>query len=848
MKRATLALSFILALLFSGITTQFIDQGKGIDQFNTGPVINSVSPISVARLQTITIRGSGFGDTQPVIRTLSDGSINTVGGGKNMPGAGGTPVIQVNNYARNTWGSGVQDAPWTAGCAIGIFLEKWSDTEIVLGGFGSSLSTTGQGVWNIMSGDPMRVVIITPNGIASYDTTVVSNGTESSPTSSPTPNQTPPIISSVSPISPSRLQTIYITGSGFGIVPPVMIGLSDGTVNTLDGVDTPTIQIRDNALWGGWTAGGQGDAIGIIIDDWTDNQITLGGFGTSLDTHGEIACSIMSGDPIDIAIETSGGMALFSTAVTGSPTRVNQTFHGQSPVITSVSQITASLKQTIHIYGSGFGDVQPKTESLGDGSINTVGGGTTPALRIYDQCGSGSWQAGVRDNPSSGADAIGVILVKWSDTEIVLGGFEAALSTNGQGQWNLSPGDPLLISVLTVNGHAVYATNVVSAASDSIGAPPVISSVSSIAPVLRQNIVISGSGFGDIQPQLMNLSDGSVATLVGGTAPVIRIYDIEGWNSWEAGCEDSQWVPKSLIGVYLKKWSDTEIVLGGFGTSLNINGQGPWNIEAGDPLIVNVQTANGHAAYATTVVSSQAYQNPTSNPKPTLSVYCKSATTYSNFRVEITGSLTYNGTGLQGASVLLSYSVDGGNSWNQLTIVGTNNNGDFSAVWLPSVTGNYLLKAEWAGDAKYSETSTVISLAVSPFGEENLFSVASNSTISEIAFNSSSEELYFTVSGPPETTGYCNVYIPKALISDVSNLKVSLDGKPISYNVEPSGDSWFVSFTYHHSIHKVTMEMNAVPLITVNAGQFEQWIPYGVIIVLIAIIVVLLTSRKTKKL
>ena len=78
----------------------------------SSPVINSVSPISATLLQTTTIRGSGFGDTQPVISPLWDGSVNTVGGGKNMPGEGGTPVMQVNNYARNTWGSGVQDAPW----------------------------------------------------------------------------------------------------------------------------------------------------------------------------------------------------------------------------------------------------------------------------------------------------------------------------------------------------------------------------------------------------------------------------------------------------------------------------------------------------------------------------------------------------------------------------------------------------------------------------------------------------------------------------------------------------------------------------------------------------------------
>jgi hypothetical protein len=108
-------------------------------------------------------------------------------------------------------------------------------------------------------------------------------------------------------------------------------------------------------------------------------------------------------------------------------------------------------------------------------------------------------------------------------------------------------------------------TNAVSA---NTGPTPVIDSVSPISATRLQTIIISGSGFGDIQPQVTNLSDGSLVTLVGGTTPVIRIYDVEGWDSWEAGCEDSQWVPGGLIGVYLTSWSDTEIVLCGFETGV----------------------------------------------------------------------------------------------------------------------------------------------------------------------------------------------------------------------------------------------------------------------------------------
>jgi hypothetical protein len=180
--------------------------------------------------------------------------------------------------------------------------------------------------------------------------------------------------------------------------------------------------------------------------------------------------------------------------------------------------------------------------------------------------------------------------------------------------------------------------------------------------------------------------------------------------------------------------------------------------------------------------------------------------------------------------------------------VSTDNNGNFLAVWLPSVTGDYLLEAQWVGNANYSETSTVINFAVLPFGEQSVFSVASNSTISALAFNSTSGELDFTVSGQEGTTGYCDVYIPTSLISDVSDITVFLNENPIQYNVESIGNAWLVSFSYQTGTNEVTMGMNTKDPIVVNGNQVEQLIPYGVIIILMAIITVLLASRKTKKL
>ncbi len=143
---------------------------------------------------------------------------------------------------------------------------------------------------------------------------------------------------------------------------------------------------------------------------------------------------------------------------------------------------------------------------------------------------------------------------------------------------------------------------------------------------------------------------------------------------------------------------------------------------------------------------------PTPNPTPTplkpspnLTVSCKSSASYSSFKVEIIGELKINNQGLANLPILLSYSVNGGNSWIDLTLVNSDNNGSFSAVWAPSVTGNYLLKATFSGNTLYSATNTVVNFALTPYEEKSVFSVTSNSTLSSFAFNSETRELSFSV-------------------------------------------------------------------------------------------------------
>jgi hypothetical protein len=134
------------------------------------------------------------------------------------------------------------------------------------------------------------------------------------------------------------------------------------------------------------------------------------------------------------------------------------------PFIASVSPILPEPRQTIVIKGTGFGDVQPGTEARPDGSVVTLACNTSgPSLSIRDRGhGSHSWSSGRRtcDN----IDAIGVRLVSWKDTEIVLAGFGAALGPEPGYGWHIGAGDPIEVMVMGPGeaGEGVCRTSVVS--------------------------------------------------------------------------------------------------------------------------------------------------------------------------------------------------------------------------------------------------------------------------------------------------------------------------------------------------------------------------------------------------
>jgi YVTN family beta-propeller protein len=233
-------------------------------------------------------------------------------------------------------------------------------------------------------------------------------------------------------------------------------------------------------------------------------------------------------------------------------------------------------------------------------------------------------------------------------------------------------------------------------------------------------------------------------------------------------------------------------------------------------------------------------------PSPNLSFNCISSTATTGFNVQIQGSLTYNGVGLSDEGIQLSDSVTGGATWQDLTYVNTDNNGSFSCVWNPSVSGNYGIEATWSGDSDYSNASAVYNFAVAPFNnqEQNVFSVTSNSTLTSLTFDSATNELSFGVSGPSGTTGLTTVCIPQSLIPDISKLNVMLDGSAINYTSVSEDNVWIIAFTYHHSSHTVVIELGSS---TSTVPEVATWIILPLFTIVMLLSIVFIKKRITKK-
>jgi len=235
-------------------------------------------------------------------------------------------------------------------------------------------------------------------------------------------------------------------------------------------------------------------------------------------------------------------------------------------------------------------------------------------------------------------------------------------------------------------------------------------------------------------------------------------------------------------------------------------------------------------------------------PVPNLTFYCSSSTSVSGFSVQLLGTLAYDQVGLTGAGIAFSYSANGGSTWHDLAYLITGDDGVFSAVWMPSASGTYIVKGIWSGDDAYSGVGTTVNFAVAPMPIEDkptetasVFSVSSNSTLSELAFNSAKEEISFTVSGESGTSGFVQTCIPKSLMPTVENLKVYIDGQEVPFSTLSENDVWIIIIGYHHSTHTISMSLNSDS----SLGFFSSFTVVELLLVVVAVLLVIVAVSVT---
>jgi hypothetical protein len=136
----------------------------------------------------------------------------------------------------------------------------------------------------------------------------------------------------------------------------------------------------------------------------------------------------------------SQGRAIFAVCLAGIMSALCALpCYSQSPTITSISNISIEQFQTIVINGSGFGHQAPYT---GDSSY----------IALDDE--TKGWQAGY----SGFNDTVTLIVNKWEDSKIVLGGFSGAW---GQFNYTLAIGDKEQVEVWNAQSGAGPATKTV---------------------------------------------------------------------------------------------------------------------------------------------------------------------------------------------------------------------------------------------------------------------------------------------------------------------------------------------------------------------------------------------------
>lgn len=391
------------------------------------PEITSVSVIYASAAQQILIRGTGFGEA-PVLAPARYPDYSTTLYSSTSPSLS---FSDLTPHGAFSLGAGFEAD------AVGIRLGVWTPTSITILGFtpnaGPYLDFPDQ--YDLNPGDQYELSVYGPNssGCAYYVSHVSSN------------ISLHPSITSVTSVSATSNQTIVLNGSGFGTAPSAVLAPFAPYVDTQFSIVTPSMSITDYSPNGSarWSGGYLSDAVGVLIRQWTNTRIIIGGFSPNLGAQsvGNGTYRVEEGDDVQITVYGPNGTGA------GDAGAVVGLFSGYAPNISQVSSINSSGNQTVVIDGTGLGS-SPELAPIGlSGFVDSEYNLTAPSISIQDLShhSHAPWAAAFN------SDRPGVVIVSWSPTQVVLGGFGPGVGSTNTSAFELLAGDTILITIFGPN-------------------------------------------------------------------------------------------------------------------------------------------------------------------------------------------------------------------------------------------------------------------------------------------------------------------------------------------------------------------------------------------------------------
>jgi hypothetical protein len=241
---------------------------------------------------------------------------------------------------------------------------------------------------------------------------------------------------------------------------------------------------------------------------------------------------------------------------------------------------------------------------------------------------------------------------------------------------------------------------------------------------------------------------------------------------------------------------------------------------------------------------------PTSNPPITnqtqISIIVDVSSTNVGASVHIKGKLLdANGNPLSNKQVTLSYALSNSSMLVPIGSGNTNVLGEYDIQWVNTASGTFTLETKWSGANYYLEATNTTTISFLPYDNQNALFVESNSTVTELAFNSTSSELSFTVDGTTGSMGYVKTTIAKSLIQNPENIKVYLDGNQLTYGITSNTNAWLLTFNYHHSTHQVKITLTA------DASEpfsqtFNYWILGAAVLAICLLLIVIVVAFRSR--